>query len=228
MTYTWKILSIDGGGIRGIVPAVILRALFQKLEYDGIETDVSKIFDLIVGTSTGGILALGLTTSKAGATQFRTPADMLNLYKEKGSAIFPGDGKLIDTISGPTHNEQGFNQILLDEFGDTKLSQTATNVLVTSYEIDVRAPFFFKSWEATDSQQDFRIRDVARATSAAPTYFAPAKISSIAEETKRRKNYKYLVDGGVFANNPTLCALAEVRKAASANAHNLDDEYLVV
>jgi patatin-like phospholipase/acyl hydrolase len=103
--------------------------------------------------------------------------------------------------------------VLQQYFGETRLSEALTNVLVTGYEIEERRPFFFKSHNAKqDKADDFLMREAARATSAAPTYFEPARVpAGIA------KGYQALVDGGVYANNPAMCSY--VRRRAGARAH---------
>jgi patatin-like phospholipase/acyl hydrolase len=93
---------------------------------------------------------------------------------------------------------------LKEFFGEARLGDVRTRILVTGYEIERRSPFFFKSWRAGDPGYDFPLRDVAAATSAAPTYFPPARITA-----GDGRSYA-LVDGGVFANNPTLCLLSDV------------------
>ncbi len=98
--------------------------------------------------------------------------------------------------------------VLKNYFGDIELKDALTEILVASYEIEERHPYFFKRRKARENprERNHFLRDVARATSAAPTYFEPAEVRTVGgSETKTR----YLVDGGVFANNPALCAYAE-------------------
>src|SRR5260370_37941588 len=98
-------------------------------------------------------------------------------------------------------------RVLEEFFGESRLAHAATLVLVTSYEIERTFPFFFKSSNArTRSGYDFPTRQVARAASAAPTYFKPMKIP-----TGTNTNHFTLIDGGVYANNPAACALVEAR-----------------
>jgi uncharacterized protein len=96
--------------------------------------------------------------------------------------------------------------VLRDYFGDARLSEVLTNVLVTAYDTTGPAPAFFKSWRAkTDKNYDYRLREIARATSAAPTFFPPLKLPDLRPDEPEM----CLIDGGVFANNPTMCAWAE-------------------
>jgi hypothetical protein len=208
----FRILTIDGGGIRGIIPALVLAEIERRTG-----KRICELFDLIAGTSTGGILALGLTKPKpdgARAPQY-TARDMAKLYENEGHRIFSSSllhrifslGGTLDTkySSGPIED------VLADYFGDAMLSEALTRVLIPSYEIELRSAFFFKSHKATGEtlaadekreDYDFLMRDVARATSAAPTYFEPELID-------RERNAFALIDGGTYANNPTMCAVAE-------------------
>ncbi|GAA0551101.1 hypothetical protein FHS83_001323 [Rhizomicrobium palustre] len=226
---TVRILSIDGGGIRGILPAALLQFLE---EHTGQRA--ADLFHLISGTSTGGIICCGLAKGMSAA-------ELGKFYSDHGGAIFHRslwDRLSHPSLTGPKYNADALEATLKDILGDMRLSDiTSTEVLVPTYAIELpeaqqqsgvkstRTPMFFKSWKArgmglqsrpnpatgqvqqqTAADFDFFLRDVARATSAAPTYFAPAQITN-----KAGKRYA-AVDGGVFANNPALCALAEAYK----------------
>ena len=210
---SYKILSIDGGGIRGVIPAVLLVEIEKRTG-----KPVSGLFDLIAGTSTGGILAAGLAMPEnkgVDAPRFRA-SDLLELYEERGKDIFTRS--LWDGItsgwglSDEKYPSDNIEEVLNEYFGDIELKDVLTEILVTSYEIEERHPYFFKSARAgsdPDERNHF-LRDVARATSAAPTYFEPAKIPTVSKSPKAR--IRYLVDGGVFANNPAMCAFAEAMR----------------
>jgi len=215
-----RILSIDGGGIRGIIPAVALAAL-----EDAAGRPIHALFDLVAGTSTGGILALGLTCPAPDdpARARYTAREMVRLYEDHGGAIFhrgglravPGLGFVSDLLE-EKYPGRPIEAVLDDYFGHTRLRHALADVVVPAYEIERRIPFFFKSRRAReDDDYDFPIRDVARATSAAPTYFEPHKITVDGD-------YYSLVDGGVFANNPTMCALAEALAGHRGDAAPLD------
>lgn len=196
-----KVLSIDGGGIRGIVPALVL----ARIERQTCKP-AAGLFDLIAGTSTGGILALGLVKPDAqGNPQY--PAEALaGLYEERGGTIFsrPAWRRWL----GGGYPIEGIESVLEAYFGDARLRNALADVLVTSYEIERRFPFFFRSSMArADAGYDFPMKQAARATSAAPTYFEPLKI-----ETGGAAGYYALVDGGLYANNPAMCALVEARR----------------
>lgn len=200
------ILSIDGGGIRGIIPALLLAKLEARL---GRPT--AELFDLIAGTSTGGILALGLTRPGANGKPMYSAAQLVDLYEKQGSAIFhtPAWRKLVPAarIVDEKYPSSGIEGVLEHYFADARLKDAVTSVLVPSYEIERRMPFFFRSSRARfDPAYDWPMKLAARATSAAPTYFAPLRM-----EAGGTNGYYALIDGAVFANNPAMCALAEAR-----------------
>jgi patatin-like phospholipase/acyl hydrolase len=201
-----RILSIDGGGIRGILPAMLLAWLERKTGQP-----VSQLFDLVAGTSTGGILALGLVRPNADGKPAYSAEEMAALYEREGDNIFSRTlwHKLasLGSLGDQKYPSQGVEEVLHRYFGETKLSESLSSVLVPSYEIERRVPFFFKSHSARrKATHDFPMWQVARATSAAPTYFEPARI-----DASRAGDYWALIDGGVFANNPAACALVEAR-----------------
>ena len=207
-----RVLSIDGGGVRGIIPALIL----SKIE-EYTKKPISSMFDLIAGTSTGGVIALGLTCpSKYNRmAPAYTASELLNLYMNSAGKIFPNSvWKSMHTLWGlkdERYPSSGIEGVLKEYFGGFRLSQTITNVLITSYEIEKRIPFFFKSRYAKEPTRkddyDFYMWQAARATSAAPTYFEVFKLNHL-----RSKEYYALIDGAVFANNPAMCAYAEAKR----------------
>jgi len=203
-----RVLSIDGGGIRGIIPALVL----AELE-DCTGRPVSELFELIAGTSTGGLLALALSKPGEDGRPAFTARELVDLYTKEGPLIFSRSiWRRIHTVDSLVDEKYSAAELehALDKYiGATLLSEARTDVLVTAYEIERRFPFFFKSAKARDrADHDFPMRAAARATSAAPTYFEPYKL-----EASGGDNYFALVDGGVFANNPAMCAFAEVKRA---------------
>lgn len=207
-----KILSIDGGGIRGIIPAMIL----AKLE-EMTSKPVHQMFDLVAGTSTGSIIALALNmpSSENKDLPAYTAGQLVNLYTEKGAKIFSTNifHKIatLDGITDERYKSSGIESVLKDLLGETMLSAALTPVLVPAYEIGLRTPFFFKSRHAKNPDKenyDFRMWQVARASSAAPTYFEPYKINMDKHEGA---DYFTFIDGGVYANNPSMCAFAEAK-----------------
>ena len=212
-----KILSIDGGGIRGIIPGQVLIALEHKLQAASKNPDarLADFFDFFAGTSTGGILCcLYLCPDPTDAARSRFSAEeAVDLYVKKGHEIFDtslwqriraGDGLLEEK-----YDATPLEKLLKKYFGNTRLSELRKPCIIPAYDIRRRKTHFFAQHDFAHKGpgSDFLVRDVARATSAAPTYFEVADVCSLSEVSYP------LVDGGVFANNPTLCAYSEVRNA---------------
>ena len=206
-----RILSLDGGGIRGLIQARVL----QKLEEE-TGRSIHELFDLIVGTSTGGILAASL----ACPSHPWTAKEIADFYREDGKKIF---GKFwqftryptcwqecpvlrrITDIFGPKYDSRPLEEILKKRFDKKRLADTVPELVVTSYDIERRKPYFFKTTKAknaTSTSDNHLLIDVVRATTSAPTYFQPLKLGV----GDRRR---VLIDGGVFANNPSMIAISE-------------------
>ena len=198
---TIHVLSIDGGGIRGIIPAIILRALRER-----VGTDLHRVFDLIAGTSTGGIIACALATACHGGQPYQ-PGELLEFYLGNGPGIFRKHWYTpLRELLRPKYSPVFLEDILQNAFGETRLSSALTPLLVSSYDLQSQTPFFFKSHKiARDSSYDWEVWKVARATSAAPTFFPPFHLQ------RGREDYA-LVDGGIFVNNPAMAAYAEARR----------------
>ena len=209
-----RILSIDGGGIRGILPGQILVRLEQILQKESGRADarIADYFDLISGTSTGGILAcilLAPDEKKKKRPRF-SAAEAVSLYIDRGGEVF--DRSLFQFfksgggLTDEKYSARGLTAALKVYFQDLKLSELLKPCLITAYDIKHRKAVFFTQHDAKAAKgKDFYVKDVARATSAAPTFFEPARIKSMANV------YYPLIDGGLFANNPALCAYAEAR-----------------
>ncbi len=204
MAKLMRVLSIDGGGMRGIIPAMILAEIERRTK-----RPIAKLFDLITGTSTGGIIALGLTRPGANNTPQYSAQDIVGLYETEGSTIFSRSIWHRLVAAGNFLEEKypsgGIEQVLDKYFGEVRLKDALTTVLISSYEIEKRFPIFFRSSRAKLREDyDFPMKKVARATSAAPTYFEPLKL-----EAQESPGYYALVDGGVYANNPAMCGYVE-------------------
>lgn len=196
-----RVLAIDGGGIRGIVPALVLAELEAR-----VGRPVAELFDLVAGTSTGGILACAL--GRPGA---RPAAELVDLYRTEGPRIFSRTlGRKITSALGyldEKYDDTALRATLERYLEPARLSDSLVPLLVTSYDLPSRTPYFFKSWRAkADPDWDFPLAEVARATAAAPTYFEPECITAPDGQELA------LVDGGVFATNPAMCAFAEARR----------------
>lgn len=231
MASSYRVLSIDGGGIRGVLPASVP----ARLEELCGGQPVAQLFDLIVGTSTGGILALGLTVpGPDGTTPAHKAVELLGLYGTEAEAIFPGGGPpdIKQRIFGPPgglmasaqrvgsifggqdryagnarYFVRGLEEVLDHYVGATPLTSALADVIVTSYDIANDEPILFSSRPRSACISDVEMRVVARATSAGPTYFEPQPL--VTGQTQRA-----LVDGGVYVNNPAMLAYVYARKAA--------------
>lgn len=208
MSKVIKILSIDGGGMRGIIPATILAAIEQRTG-----RPIAELFDLIAGTSTGGIIALGLTRPGEGGKPEYTARDIAALYENEGPTIFSRSIwhriRAVGNFAEEKYPSDGIERVLERYFGAARLKDALTDVLISSYEIERRFPFFFRSSRARlRPDYDFPMKKVARATSAAPTYFEPLKL-----EAQEDPGYYALIDGGVYANNPAMCAYVDAYSA---------------
>lgn len=212
-----RILSIDGGGIRGIIPGMFLVALERKLKRISGNPDAAIVdyFDFFAGTSTGGILTcLLLCPGDQDPQRPKFSAkDALDIYVKHGSEIFKAGffRRLLAKFGllSERYPSNTLEQIFADYFGECKLSELLKPCIITAYNIELRKTHFFRQQTAIvrGDQRDFCLRDVCRATSAAPTYFSVAEIYSMS-------GTRYpLLDGGVFAPNPSMSALVEVTKA---------------
>lgn len=206
-----RILSLDGGGIRGIITCVILKYIEEQIQkLDSPEARLGDYFDLVAGSSTGGLLASILLFPGNDKKARFSVQEALDLYAKNGETIFNVSfwehtlnifGLFNEKIS-----KRNLEKRLDEVFGSLQLKDMTRPCLITSYDICARKAKFFSSHEADMSLENFYVKDVCRATSAAPTYFEPARIKSLYGQEFT------LIDGGVFANNPALCAYAEARK----------------
>jgi len=196
-----RILTIDGGGIRGVFPAAFL----ANLEKD-LDQPVGRYFDLISGTSTGGIIAIGLALGMSAA-------EILKLYEDKGPAIFaqtrsglPGwiarcfrSGRRL--FWGPKYSAAPLREAMTEVFGERRLGEARTRLMIPAWHPKTQGVYIFKTAHHPRLQTDYKelAVDAAMATAAAPTYFAQHMTA----------NDVGLVDGGLWANNPTGIAVVE-------------------
>ncbi len=205
----YKILSIDGGGIRGIIPALILVEIEKRTG-----KAINELFDLVAGTSTGGIIAVGLNIpNRQTRKAVYSAEDLVKLFKNKGHKIF-SQGIWQSTMTGlgildEKYSYQGLKEVLQEYCGETELKAALTDILLTSYDLNRKKPFFFKSRLAKKwVKKNFKMKYAVRATTAAPTYFEPFKLLNMVDN----KTAYSLVDGGIIANNPAMCAFTEALK----------------
>lgn len=210
-----RILSIDGGGIRGIIPAIVLNYIEERTG-----KRIATMFDFIAGTSTGGVLALGLTRKNSDSSINNEPeytaAELVNFYRKYGQKIF--NEYIIgnwDDVAQPKHNPQGRLEVLKELLGEAKVEEALREIFIPSYDIELREPIFFTSNPDAEEIEHFSSRKVctgfkmweaAMATSAAPTFFPPYQLETTHHTDE---GYYALVDGGIFANNPASLAMME-------------------
>lgn len=215
----FRILSVDGGGIRGLISALVIERIENLLSAKvGREVRMEEYFHLFAGTSTGGLIALALTSpAKVSASE------LASFYTEDGPTIFHRDlGHELRTMwgwLGPKYPSAPLREAIESRLGTSKLSEATRDLLVTSYDMNKSEPHFFKRWRAMEStDRDYPIADAGLATSAAPTYFPSHGLG-----------YRALVDGGVFAANPAVAAIAEALGRQSDPPAKLepDDLYMV-
>ncbi|XP_030454255.2 patatin-like protein 2 [Syzygium oleosum] len=216
------ILSIDGGGIRGIVPATILSFLESELQkLDGKDARLADYFDVIAGTSTGGLLTAMLTSPNENNRPMFAAKDIKDFYLENGPKIFPQDScpfapvtKMMKTLTRPRYDGKYLHSLVKEKLGDTRLHQTLTHVVIPAFDIKRLQPTIFSTYQVKNKPSiDALLSDICIATSAAPTYL-PAHYFKTVDHLGAMREFN-LIDGGVAANNPTLVAISEVVEGIS-------------
>ena len=186
-----SVLAIDGGGIRGLIPALVLAEIEARTG-----RPIATMVDLIAGTSTGGIIACALARP-----QPMPAAEIAELYEEEGPVIF--DKTLVKTITSAgglldeRYDDAGLVATLERHLGGVRLGDATVPLLITAYDVTGRQALLLRS----DTDPDLRMVDAAHATSAAPTYFEPVALGP-----------RTLIDGGVFAINPAVFAFTEAER----------------
>lgn len=197
MKKTFNILSLNGGGIKG------LKSLVQLVEIEKqLETPLLDHFDLIAGTSTGGIIAAMLAKGYQAK-------DLLGLYVEHGDKIFKK--RFLSVIRNPKYKDDYINNLLTLKFGEVLMSELKVDVLIPAYNGTTRDYTFFKKNGVTST---FFVRDAVRATMSAQVYFKPHQIGN-----------DIYIDGGNGLNNPSMDALQE---AMDLNTNNLPINLIVI
>lgn len=223
----FRILSVDGGGMRGLIPALVLADLERRLQAEaGPDARVADYFHMFAGTSTGGLVALGLTVPDLPSRPDRpliSAATLAELYTADGPHIFHRSlWRKLRTLWGwiaPKYTLGPLEEAVAKRIGtDVKLADALREVIVVAYDMTDREPYFFKRWRAREQEARNRpLTDAALATSAAPTYFPSHEVDGHA-----------LVDGGVFAANPTIAAIVEALKRRDDEPHHLSPDDLLV
>ncbi|XP_030538857.1 patatin-like protein 1 [Rhodamnia argentea] len=213
------ILSIDGGGVRGIIPGVMLDYLEAQLqELDGEDARLAHYFDVIAGTSTGGLITAMLTAPDAHNCPLFAAKDIVPFYLENCPKIFPQGcgslGSILNTLKsmmGPKYNGVYLHELIRKLLGTTRLHDSLTGLVIPTFDIKKLEPVLFSSYEvSTHSFLDAQVSDICIGTSAAPTYL-PAHYFKKEDKDGRVHEFN-LIDGGMVANNPTLVAISEVTK----------------
>ena len=206
---TTFILSIDGGGIRGLVPAIILDYIEREINKEGSSVGLAEFFDVIAGTSTGGIIALGLNVPATENKPVYAAYQFRQIYEEEGPTIFASDAKNWFGTGGiikPKYDNNPLVDVCQKYFLHHRLKESVSHPLIISYAIGddsentQTGPLFFtKEDYYLKGAKEVLMTEVARATSAAPSYFSPATIKINGKITRA-------IDGGVIENNPALVA----------------------
>ncbi|MDC8005664.1 patatin-like phospholipase family protein [Aureisphaera galaxeae] len=235
------ILAIDGGGIKGILPAYFLTQIEAKLSGE----KSYRLFDVIGGTSTGGIISIGLTAPYHSDNSPRTAQEVLDFYMNDCNKIFYPN----DQPTGPLYyaHEYGLEPFLQSMLGSTTPLSVAARTLpkkkvkqvfTTTYTINSTGgiikdpkmgkdygPYLFNWYDALqDSSHDYYLWEAARATSAAPTYFPVAHVGG-GSGTRSSADERWSVDGGVMTNDPSVWAITEALRSGAASS--IDDIVVV-
>jgi len=195
------VLSIDGGGIKGIIAALALEEIERQ-----IGKPISDCFDLICGVSTGGIIASILTIPDDDGRPKYKASDVVKFYREEGRRIFRKRSKIpFYYLFKSKYRHSRLKDAIRSRIGDLPFNHLTNRVMIPCYDLIERRPYFFKNWYPDII--NVATYQVATATSSAPTYFDP-QICNMGNGSTR----KLLVDGSVAVNNPTACAYAEAKR----------------
>ncbi|KAL8225805.1 hypothetical protein R6Q57_018362 [Mikania cordata] len=220
------ILSIDGGGVRGLIPGVILDFLEIELQkLDGENARVADYFDVIAGTSTGGIVTAMLTTPNEEGRPLFAAKDIKEFYLEHCPKIFPHDSNplapatnVIKAILGPKYNGKYLHNIIQEKLQEKRLHEAVTNVVIPTFDIKYLQPVIFSSYQLKKIPSlDAKFSDICIGTSAAPTYLPSHSFETKDSEGKPLREFN-LIDGAVAANNPTLVAISEITKEITSGS----------
>jgi len=208
-----RILSIDGGGIKGIVPAVVLLHL-EKLLQDLSNNPSSRIhdyFDLFSGASTGAIIIAGLLSPDNHNRPKYSSEEILDLYLNNGQIIFNSslfqEIKSVSGIVNVKYDPEGLESVFEKYFGKSELKNLLKPSLIPVYDLSRGKNYFFRQQKAlTSPRHNYYVKDLLRGATSALTFFPPSQISTVNDQ-----EHRCFIDGGVFANNPALSAYAEFR-----------------
>ena len=212
-----KVLSIDGGGIRGVLPAAILAHIEKRIGQEGADPNlrIMDCFDLLAGTSAGGILVALYLTPDNNSQNTRpkySAQQVLDLYAQLGPVLFKKSfGYFLKSVGGlirSRYSEDALYDFSKKIIGDCYISEVMKDCLITAYDLSSRKALLFSKFATIKygNMADYKLCDIACSTSAAPSYFIPSQIFA------KDGGARHLVDGGVYAGNPSMCALVEAIK----------------
>lgn len=222
----FKILSIDGGGIRGIIPAQILALAEEELNRTGKAGRICDYFDLICGTSTGGIIAIGLALGM--------PAlEILSFYLDNAGNIFPRQSsktKLMKILlKQELYKREELKRLLsgaYDKYAEASLARLGhckTRVCIPAYNAEVGMMHVFKTPHDPQLIRDYQIPacDIALSTASAPVYFDSYDFAYTIKGDSKPLHYNCMIDGGIMANNPTLIGYTEAVHALNVPVEDI-------
>ncbi|CAN1814654.1 Patatin-like protein 1 [Linum perenne] len=218
------VLSIDGGGVRGIIPGVVLAYLESKLqELDGEEVRIADYFDVMSGTSTGGLIATMLAAPNENKRPLFAAKELVPFYIKHSPKIFPQTGgvfrgivNLWKALTGPRYDGKYLRKLIRTTLGDSKLHQAVTNMAIPTFDIKKLQPVIFSSYQVEKQPTlDAQLADICISTSAPPTFFPPHYFKN--QDSQGNTREFNLIDGAIAANNPTLVAIREVTKEIMKN-----------
>ncbi|KAK4584542.1 hypothetical protein RGQ29_022312 [Quercus rubra] len=226
------VLSIDGGGIRGIIPGTLLSFLESKLqEFDGPNARIADYFDVVAGTSTGGLVTAMLTAPDQDKRPMYAAKDINNFYMENCPKIFPQSRQknfvssvtsLFGPVMGPKYDGKYLRSLTNGLLGNLTVKQTLTDVIIPTFDIKLLQPVIFSTNDAKLNElKNARLADICIGTSAAPI-FLPAHYFERKNAEGKTRSFD-LIDGGVAANNPTMMAITQIRKEMLMQSFELPD-----
>ncbi|MEH2006557.1 patatin-like phospholipase family protein [Nostoc sp.] len=222
---SFKILALDGGGIRGIIAARILQQVEQEIRNQGKGNFLHEYFDLIAGTSTGSILTGGIAIGNESD-------QLIKLYRDRGKDIFPQQRKdryknlppiiksILDVLSPPKYSHDGIISVLKDAYKSTRIKDIEKPIiLILAYDTLYRNTTFFTNCHPDLGDRWFDecyLWEICTASASAPTFFPPYKLEPVDKEKFGDWEFPH-IDGGVSANNPSLAALSLVMRISQSS-----------
>ncbi|XP_055826871.1 patatin-like protein 3 [Solanum dulcamara] len=212
------VLSIDGGGVRGIIPGTLLDFLESKLqELDGPDARIADYFDVIAGTSTGGLITTMLAAPNMDNRPLYAAKDISTFYMEHCPHIFPQSQRnnfvnnIAHLFGGPKYDGKYLRLLANSILGNLTIKQMLTHTVIPAFDIKRLQPIIFTTVDGRASvSKDVLMSDICLSTSAAPTYF-PVHYFETRDAAGKTHTFD-LIDGGVAANNPTLMAITHISK----------------